>query len=338
MLARSSKLIHKSSGTTLETPLLIPSFSSKGFARNKTGKSEIGTALKFASEFLTRTCLISAYDIHYSHIDNPLELPVIPELIFLDSGGYEISWDNDYSAFVHASPNSDPWDQEMHKQVLNQWPDEMPAVIVNFDHPKHRLSFLDQVQESRELFSGHLKHLHLFLIKPESPKQSSLQEVMKKVLSNIEELSTFDIIGVTEKELGPSILDRMVNIAMLRRSMDEAGLSSKIHIFGALDPLTVCFYFLSGAEIFDGLTWIRYAYEDGKCIYFHNHGAMNYGIHTNDKKVKLRAMTENIYSLETLEHRMREYLATNDFSKFTPYQEHMKQAFDSLKTKFKGAL
>jgi hypothetical protein len=34
--------------------------------------------------------------------------------------------------------------------------------------------------------------------------------------------------------------------------LDEAGVKSPIHVFGALDPLTVCLYFVAGAEVFDG--------------------------------------------------------------------------------------
>ena len=48
----------------MTTPLLTPSFSSKGFARSKkNGKSEIGKIFATAGEFLTEVFLISAYDI-----------------------------------------------------------------------------------------------------------------------------------------------------------------------------------------------------------------------------------------------------------------------------------
>lgn len=337
MLARSSKLIHKASGVTVETPLLIPSFSSKGIAKDKKGKSNVGSLIKFASEFLTKTCLISAYDMFYKHMDPIEELPLLPELVFIDSGGYEVSWDNDYSSYIQAPPNEEKWEPELHQSVLDSWPDEIPAVIVNYDHPKLRIPLTEQIKNARELFSKFNTQIHLFLLKPETDTQTTLKESLKSALSDIEELSYFDIIGVTEKELGSSILERMTNIAKLRRAMDEAGLNSKIHIFGALDPLSVCYYFLSGAEIFDGLTWIRYAYEEGRCVYFHNHGALNYGLHMRDQSIKLRAMTENIYSLETMEHRMREFLATNDFSKFAPHEINIKEANDSLITKLKGA-
>ena len=85
----------------MKTPLLIPSFSSKGFARSKRdGKNEIGKILETAGEFLTEVFLISAYDIYYKHLPCPSELSCTPELIFVDSGGYEISTDRDYSSVI----------------------------------------------------------------------------------------------------------------------------------------------------------------------------------------------------------------------------------------------
>jgi len=335
MLARSTKIVHKFSGATLETPILVPSFSSKGFARNHEGKSEIGTALKYSSEFITRTYLISAYDLYFEHIPNPVSLPQ-PEMIFLDSGGYEVSWSNDYSAVFQSPPYDETWDELMHKSVLEKWPEEIPAIMVSYDNPTHREEFANQIKRARKLFRAYPNQLHLFLLKPETKTQKSLTKVLKIAVANVEEFSPFDIVGVTEKELGNNTLDRMANIAILRRALDGAKLDLPIHVFGALDPITVCLYFIAGAEIFDGLTWIRYAYDQGRCIYLHNHGALQYGLHARDDQVKLRAMTDNIYSLETLEHKMREFVSTNDFKKLTPNEVFLEQARDSLMTKIKG--
>lgn len=124
MFARSSTIRHKASGVNLQTPLLIPSFSSKGFARSKKEeKSEIGKILAFSSEFLTEAFLISAYDVFYGHIPPPRELPVIPELIFLDSGGYEISTDKDYSSVIDPLPAPELWDLPRYQSVLSKWPE-----------------------------------------------------------------------------------------------------------------------------------------------------------------------------------------------------------------------
>ena len=54
MLCRTSTIRHIDSGVSMKTPLLIPSFSSKGFAKSKEdGRSEIGKILAMAGEFLT---------------------------------------------------------------------------------------------------------------------------------------------------------------------------------------------------------------------------------------------------------------------------------------------
>lgn len=64
---RKSVLKHPS-GQEIKTPLLIPSYSSKGFAFNKSGKSEIIEPMKTCKEFLEESLLISAYDLYYDNI------------------------------------------------------------------------------------------------------------------------------------------------------------------------------------------------------------------------------------------------------------------------------
>ena len=63
------------------------------------------------------------------------------------------------------------------------------------------------------------------------------------------------------------LLDRLLNIARLRRLLDEQGVKSPIHIFGGLDPLYTPLYFAAGGELFDGLGWLRYAYRDGIAVH-----------------------------------------------------------------------
>src|SRR6185312_9373800 len=110
------------------------------------------------------------------------------------------------------------------------------------------------------------------LIKTTSRSQDFV--ILNEVLLCKYRLSNFDVIGFTEKELGPSTLDRMVFIARLRQELEAAGLDIPIHIFGSLDTISTPLYFLAGADIFDGLTWLRYSYFDGLTLYKHNYGAM----------------------------------------------------------------
>jgi hypothetical protein len=68
----------------LETPLLVPSFSSKAFGFGRDGKPEVLQVLEAAQEFITRTCLVSAYDIHYEYVPEPRDLAITVDLMFLD--------------------------------------------------------------------------------------------------------------------------------------------------------------------------------------------------------------------------------------------------------------
>lgn len=336
MLAKSSTIRHKPTGVTLQTPLLVPSFSSKGFARSKGDeKSEIGNILGTAGEFLTEAYLISAYDIYYGHIPGADGLPFTPEMIFLDSGGYEISTDRDYSSVIDPLPAPDPWELSMWESIVSSWPVELPLVAICYDHHEERAPFGDQVAFARQRFRKCQQHLHSLLIKPETKSQFTLERALKSAIADPEELASFDMVGVTEKELGRTMLDRMVQIALLRRAMDEAEVAIPLHVFGALDPISVCLYYISGAEVFDGLTWIRYAYDDGRCIYTHNHGVLKYGLHVRDDAVKSRALADNYYCLQDLQRRLREFEATGNFEKLEPHTKLLSDARDSLATRLK---
>ena len=339
MLCRVSTLCHKASGLQLRTPLLIPSFSSKGFTALKKkdrANSEIRRILGVAKEFITQTYLISAYDVHHGFIQKPQNLPFTPKLIFLDSGGYEISKDRDLSAVVDPVLKPLPWSDRLLTKVLNSWPKKVPAVFISYDHPERRRPFLAQIKEAKALFREHGQQLHSFLLKPERRGQHFLDDVMKVAIAHADELKPFDIIGVTEKELGDSMLDRMVQIASLRKALNGAQIAAPIHVFGALDPVSVCLYFLSGAEIFDGLTWIRYGYDEGQCVYLHNLGPLRFGLHCSDDAVKSQTLSKNCYYLEVLQNRLREFAATGNYKKLKPHDSRIKEAWDSLKTRLGG--
>ena len=339
MLCRTSTIRHKNSGVSLKTPLLIPSFSSKGFAKSKKdGKSEIGRVLETTNEFLADVFLISAYDIHYGHLPCPTEMSSTPEIIFVDSGGYEVSTDSDYSSVIDPVPNPEPWSIENLESVFDNWPDYIPAVFVSFDHPDERKPFCDQIVAARRLFRGFRHQLTLLLLKPETKNQTTLDSTISSAVANPSELGSFDIVGVTEKELGSKMIDRMSQIARLRRAMDEVQVEVPIHVFGALDPLSVCLYFISGAEVFDGLSWLRYSYNDGLCIYTHNQGVVKYGLHTPDNLVRSRAISDNCYTLQTLQQRMQEFETTGDFDKLAPHAKLLTNAHDSLTTRIKKTL
>ena len=344
MLARNNKLRHPS-GLVLETPLLVPSFSSKGFrvrtARRQKGKkrrsvSEIREILKNVAEVLTESMLISAYDIYHLHLPRPDRFPCTPKIVFLDSGGYEKGDDHDCSAVFRHTCEAAEWDVEKYRSILDAWPQHIPAVFVNFDLDARGKKVATQLGMARRLFRDFCGQAHCFLVKPERKRDSSLDRTIDSLLARVSDLASFNVIGLTEKELGGSLLDRMVNIAKIRMALDVANVDTCIQVFGALDPVTSCLYFLAGADIFDGLTWLRYAYSDGQSVYPHSRGAEQPGIHVQEALVRSKILSDNYYYLLNLEIAMRKFLLKRDFGVFGRNADLLREASRALETRLDG--
>ena len=303
MLAKRRAL--KLHGVEVErTPLLVPSFSSKGFP-------DVHKIIESCSELIEGVTLVSAYDLHYGKVQPPFDFP---SLIFLDSGGYEASKDAELSDLGDRDHHPKDWTQEMHEGVLAKWQPSVPSVLISYDHPKARIGFAEQIERARTMAPGRTDVLRELLLKPEKESQTLLH--VDDLLRHVYRLADFDIIGVTEKEIGNSLVDRMKNIAKLRRALNVAGIDIPIHVFGSLDTISTPMYFLAGADIFDGLTWLRFAFHEGLTIYKHNFGALQLGVATKAHMVDARCWHQNYYYMNELQLEMRRFLASQDFGSF----------------------
>jgi len=301
------------------TPLLVPSFSSKGFA-------DVAEIVRYGSTLIDSATLVSAYDLHYGFIEPPF---TFADLLFLDSGGYEASKDADLSDYGEREHVQRDWNQEMHEAQLRAWkPEATPSVIISYDHPKERLKIKDQIARAKGMAPGRTDVMREFLIKPETVGQSLIQ--MKTLLKSVEELSDFDVIGVTEKEIGNSVLSRMQNIARLRRALDKEGINLPIHVFGSLDTVTTPLYFLAGADIFDGLTWLRFAFHEGQTLYKQNYGALEVAISTKAHVIDGICWNRNYYYIKNLELQMQRFLSAHDFTSFEHHGEKFRAALESV--------
>lgn len=316
MLAKRRSL--KLNGVEVErTPLLVPSFSSKGFPA-------VHKIIESCSELIEGATLVSAYDIHYGKVRPPFDFP---SLIFLDSGGYEASKDAELSDLGDREHYPKDWTQEMHESVLEKWQSPVPSVLISYDHPKARVGFAEQIERGRTMAPGRPDVLRELLLKPEKESQTLLH--VDDLLRHVHRLADFDIIGVTEKEIGNSLVDRMKNIAKLRRALTSAGIDIPIHVFGSLDTISTPMYFLSGADIFDGLTWLRFAFHEGVTIYKHNFGALRLGVTTKAHMVDARCWHQNYYYMNELQLEMRRFLASQDFSAFKYHGDMFKTSLQS---------
>ncbi|MGB8842573.1 MAG: hypothetical protein WCC64_16050 [Aliidongia sp.] len=301
----------------VRTPLLVPSFSSKGFP-------DVNKIVQYCSELIDGVMLVSAYDIHYKKLQPPFDFP---SLIFLDSGGYEASKDAELSDFGDKEHIPKQWSEAMHATQLAKWQPNVPSVLISYDHPKERLPIKAQIERAKAMAPGREGLLREILLKPETSTQTLLQ--MRDIIKNVRALAEFDVIGVTEKELGKSVIDRMKNIAELRRALDKVAVETPIHVFGSLDTVTTPMYFLAGADIFDGLTWLRFAFHEGQTLYKQNYGALKYGVSTKSDVLNVQCMNGNYYYMKEMELEMRRFLNGNDFSVFKYHRELFQTALQS---------
>lgn len=329
MYARSRKINHPI-GRPFETPLLIPSFSSKGFGFSKNGESELPQIVTAAEEFITDSLLVSAYDLHHGHV--AMETGVA-EITIVDSGGYETSDQIDLSETFVSEVHPKEWNREKLTETLDAWPAHIPAVFVSYDAHDDRMSLDEQVSAARPLIARYPNQLHAFLIKPETRGQKHVQ--VENIIRAAGSLSPFNVIGLTEKELGSKMIDRMVNLWRIRRAMDEAGATAPIHVFGCLDPASICLYFVAGAEMFDGLAWLRYAFHEGSAIYRNSFAAKTIGLHRTDDFVKMKTMQDNLSYLSNMQVQMRTFLHTQDFSKLEWNGELVRRACAELQERVK---
>jgi hypothetical protein len=299
------------------TPLLVPSFSSKGFP-------DVKKIMETTKEVIEGAILVSAYDLHYSEIESPFDYA---SLLFLDSGGYEASKDTDLSEIPGYEHLAKPWAQEMHENVLASWKPTVPSVIISYDHPKEKISISEQITRAKNMAPSCSGLLREILLKPETETSKLLN--IDSVIPHIHALKGFDIIGVTEKEIGNSIFERMENIARLRLALDKVALDIPIHIFGSLDTITTPLYFLAGADIFDGLTWLRFAYHEGYTIYKHNYGAVRLGLNMKAHIIDGKCWFDNYRYLVDLELEMRRFLNERNFASFKFHADLFKGAYEN---------
>jgi hypothetical protein len=321
MLAKR-RTLHLKNGARLETPLLLPSFSSKTFQDEKVSK-----IVEYASGTITDEILVSIYDLHYGYLRST-QL-TFASAIFLDSGGFEASEDVDLSDSGKKPHKPRPWKiKQFHETLRDRWDFKKPTVLVSYDAPRAKRSVERQIERGRATFARYPEANSTLLLKTESNREPYLN--MNAIIASRHKLADFDVIGVTEKELGQSTLERMLNIARLRVALNAADINPPIHVFGSLDTVSTPLYFFAGADIFDGLTWLRYAFHEGKTIYKHNYGSMELGIEFEDFRVNGKVWNDNYFYMRKLKRDMARFLLKNDFGQF----QYNGDLFKSIVTQF----
>ena len=125
-----------------------------------------------------------------------------------------------------------------------------------------------------------------------------------------EKIRTFRCLGVTDKELGPSLVDRCKKIIEIRLALVDMKCDIPLHIFGCLDPLCCLLFFLCGADVFDGLSWLRYAYLNNVAIYLEQAAILKGNCTLNDEDVLAASWIGNLNLLGKVQKSMMKYSST----------------------------
>ena len=356
MLACRRFLTHPVAGE-IELPLLIPAFSSKGFIFNSTGKknqkreySEVAYPLAEFTRYPMPHILVSAYDLYFDHYMAP-DLPaktvmdyfLNTRILVIDSGGYELSSDFDSTEIkTYTYRPKDGYGKKEYESMLSRIRKDgknLHLIITNYDHETRNKSLDEQIELARELFHQCPKCLHNFIIKPftQDSKVVDPSKISKTELSN---LKGCHIIGVTEKDLGTNIFDRLKRVAQLRRDLNEVGIDSPIHVWGGLDPVLTPLYFFAGADIFDGISWMRYAFINGVATNKQCYSILRpeIGVTNSHKLNEALSGHENLRYLENLTSALQQWVDF-DGKNFNMFDIHIKanlqKAYSDMKTKIK---
>jgi hypothetical protein len=304
------------SGEAIETPLLVPSFSSRGFAQvpGAPPRSEASELLEFFGPELHESFLVSAYDLHHKLLtDGDLvergewgqSLLARPKVLFIDSGGYEIAPGADAGELLQdAREGRRPWDETTYAALLDRIPEQAGnCALVSFDRPGE--TYESQIAAAQALLAARRGAIPVMLLKPPNGRHHEFRDLE----SSARRLGFCSIVGVTEHELGTTLVERIAALADLRDLLTRHRLSLPIHVFGALDPLFVPLYFAAGGDIFDGLTWLRYAYWHGLAIH-HAQGPLLEGVLEQHDDVRRRTVAaKNLSDLAQLRLRLMRFVA-----------------------------
>lgn len=250
-------------------PLLIPSFSSKGnlLVLNSNGQyvSDNYDLPQALNVRISKSYLISAYDIYYGFMpQEPSDWPYT-EYLFIDSGGYETNDSYDLSERNKFNYKVFPWDQQKMETVYKR-----AVACPKFENSNIVLSVFDvhgtfeqQLQSATNFHSRFPGVFTNFLIKMNFP----VNDLLHGLEQNGEKLEMFPILGFTEKELGSSLQERLLNLISIRQLLTTCGWHGHIHIFGGLEPNLVRLFYSAGADIFDGLSWQRIRYRNNSTLF-----------------------------------------------------------------------
>lgn len=233
-------------------PLFIYSYSSRGFP-------DVIERLEYSLPHVP-SYLLSLYDYEYIL---PAELISAKDsrTRIWDSGGYETT----ICPTCRSSVNSKKWDENTYIQTANRIPWNGLDILVSYDIPHESKYIQQQIETALHLYTkvpGTYSR-DLLIHVPDNTDPYTLAKTLKPYINE------FQILGLTEKEIAPTWAHGVYFINCLRSALSALEMEQyiPIHVFGCFDLKTVIRFALAGADIFDGLTWLRHLFLNGETLY-----------------------------------------------------------------------
>ena len=357
MLARSRRITL--GGIEIETPLLVPAISSKalgpvelGLGANKSPHvipaSQVHTDILIPR--ISEAVLLSAYDIHHRFIADAGAFQkgfrsstyARIKVIFIDSGWYEKSVGLVSGQWYHeVGGQSLPFEIEDYIRLIDKLDSHVPAVLVSWDAPatakvrpggrpdRQRPTYYGQIEAAQDFFGARIRFSSNLILKP--PRTRRYHKFAELAEADAARLRAFDVVGVTEKELGESLRDRLTSLAHLRTVMDKADATAPIHVFGGLDPLITPLYVAVGAEIFDGLSWLRYGFRDGLSVSAENASLLEHASSRRFEESVSHMQLNNLSALEQLVDELKVFIDKGcDWSKLRHGEHDLRPAYEAF--------
>ena len=99
---------------------------------------------------------------------------------------------------------------------------------------------------------------------------------------------------------------------MLRDLLNDVSMDTPIHVFGAINPSEVLTYFFCGADIFDGLNWLRLAFRAHGSIPIDEAVMEDLKWNLTDQDLLTSEWTSNLGFLYRLQEAMQRYATNGD--------------------------
>ena len=125
---------------------------------------------------------------------------------------------------------------------------------------------------------------------------------------------------------------RCRSIVILRDLLTNAGLATPIHIFGAISPDEVIAYFLCGADVFDGLGWLRWGVRQKRLTVVKEIAAEKPYWSLTDDELQSLVWKKNLRFLFRLQEELRRYASNGNLAELISTFPRAELAAEAAKT------